>query len=689
MSHTYQRTAKHRADHLGQRSVWQISSRVSATIGTEFFESLVTNLAKALNADCVYLGEFVGGQAEQIRTLAASPKGLVEAGSDHDLVGCVAAQAVTGDTWSCTRGVLKKFPDDALLRQMGAQACIVVPLMDAKQQTLGIMLAVFRHPIENARPVKSLLEMFAPRATAELQRKQSDAALRESEQRYHAFISQNVDAMWRIEFERPIPTDLPEDDQIQCIYDRGYLAEANDALARLLGYSSAKQIIGLTFEALARRADPRIKEDLRTAIRSGYRFATVERKPLDVNGHSRHILRSEWCVVEEGMLVRIWGTLRDITELKKVEEALQASERRLSELLESVHLLTVMWDGEGEITYCNDYFLRLTGWQAGELAGKNWFDLMVPTTERDKVRNEFASTRVSSPAPHHFESTLLGKDGRSWLIAWESTIIHDSNGQVTGLGGVGRDITAYRVLKEEQYQSQKFASMNGSVSRLVDDFTSLLTVISSYSVILFEGRPETDPEYLPLKEIKDAADEGVALAQQLLAFSPHLQLHPTLLDLNTLLQEVERTIQPFLPEDVTLHMELGPSLGLVRADASLMREVLLNLTANAIEAMPGGGNLTLHSSNTELDQDPDPSRSGFVPGPYVLLTVSDTGSGISPQVQTHLFEPFFTTKSGRTGLGLATVYAIVEQSGGHVKVDTQPGIGTRFQIYLPRTQTQS
>jgi len=514
------RTTKHRADYIGQRTVWQVSQHVSATIGAEFFESLVTNLAKTLNADCVYLGEFIGGQVERVRTLAVSPPGLAEAGSGYLLVGSVAAQVVNGDTWSCTRGVLKKFADDALLRQMGAQACIAVPLMDAKRQTFGVVLAIFRHPLDNAQPVKSVLEMFAPRATAELQRKQSDATLRESEQRYHAFISQNADAMWRIEFERPIPTDLPEDDQVQCIYDLGYLAEANDALARLLGYGRAKQIIGLTFEELARRADPRIKEDLRTAIRTGYRQATVERRPLDINGHERHILRSQWCVVEEGKLQRIWGTLRDITELKKVEEALQATEQRLGELLESVHLLTVMCDGKGAITQCNDYFLRLTGWQAGELRGKNWFDLMVPTAERDKVRNQIASTHVSSPVPHHFESTLLGKDGRSWLIAWESTIIHDSNGQVTGLGGVGRDITAYRVLNEEQCQSQKLASMKGSVNRLVDDFTNLLTVISSYSVILLEGRPDTDPAYLPLKEIRDAADEGVALAQQLLAFSP-------------------------------------------------------------------------------------------------------------------------------------------------------------------------
>jgi PAS domain S-box-containing protein len=666
----------------------QIASQVSAAIGEEFFESLVKNLAEGLGADCVYLGEFVGGQVERVRTLASFVKGEPNCNPDYVLAGSVAALVATGETWSGTRGVLKRFPSDTLLSQIGAQACIAVPLLDGQRRASGVMLAIFRRPLDNTRLPKSMLEKFAPRAAAELHRKQSEESLRESEQRYHAFIAQNTDAMWRIEFENPISTDLSEDEQIESIYRYGYLAECNDAMARLLGYDRASQLIGTGFEQLARHADPHLREDLRCAIRSGYRFDAVGGKPVQRDGHTRQLLRKHWCVVENGKLQRIWGTFRDITELKRVEEALQASERRLSELLENMHLLTLTLDGDGSITFCNDYMLRLTGWQAGEVGGKNWFDLMVPPEEREKLRAEFAAVRTKPRAPRHFESTILGKSGHRWLIAWESTILRDAQGQISGFAGVGRDITVYKALQEERIQSQKLESIRHSVNRLVHDFSGLTTIIGGYCDILLQDRQDTDPSYVPLMEIKSAAERGAALAQQLFAFSEQQVLHPELLDLNAIIEEVGRAVEFRLPENVTLQIELDPALAPVRADASRLREVLSNLAANAIDAMPEGGRLTIHTSNIELDQDCVSRLSGVAPGRYVLVAVADTGIGMSPEVQAHLFEPFFSTKGSANGLGLSSVYGIVQQSGGHIVVDTQPGIGTMFQVYLPRVQPQ-
>jgi len=159
------------------------------------------------------------------------------------------------------------------------------------------------------------------------------------------------------------------------------------------------------------------------------------------------------------------------------------------------------------------------------------------------------------------------------------------------------------------------------------------------------------------------------------------------LDLNALIEEIGRTIEPRLPENITLQVELDPALAPVRVDASRFREVLLNLAANAIDAMPEGGRLTMHSSNIELDESVVSRLSGVAPGHYVLVAVADTGVGMSPEVQAHLFEPFFSTKRTGSGLGLSSVYGIVQQSGGHIVVDTLRGIGTMFQIYLPQEKS--
>jgi two-component system, cell cycle sensor histidine kinase and response regulator CckA len=678
-----------RSNTGSNRSPAQIASQISAAIGQDFFESLVTILAEALNADCVYLGEFVGGQAERLRTLAAFVNGQPDCNADYVLAGSVAALLTTGEPWSCTRGVLKKFPSDTLLGQIGAQACIAVPLQDGQRHASGVLMAVFRLPLDNTRLPKSMLERFAPRAAAELHRKQAEATLRESEQRYQAFITQNADAMWRIEFETPISTSLSEDEQIENIYRCGYLAECNDALARLLGYEKASQLIGTGFEELARHADPRLREDLRSAIRSGYRFDTVETKPVDKDGRARHLLRTQWCIVENGKLQRIWGAFRDLTELKRAEEALQASEQRLSELLESMHLITVMLDGDGSITMCNDYMLRLTGWRREEIVGKNWFDLMVPLEEREGLRAEFAAASLESHVPRHFESAILGKSGERWLIAWEGTTLLDPQGQVSGFASVGRDVTVSRALQEELIQSEKLESIRHSVDRLVHDFSGLTTIIEGYCEILLQDRQDTDLAYIPLMEIKAAAARGAALTQQLAAFSEQQELRPELLNLNGLIEEISRTVQSRLPENVTLQIELDPALAPVHADASRFREVLLNLAANAIDAMPEGGRLTIHSTNIELSEAAISRLSGVVPGHYVLLAVADTGVGMSLEVQAHLFEPFFSTKGVGSGLGLSSVYGIVQQSGGHIVVDTQPGFGTIFQIYLPRVQPET
>ncbi len=664
------------------RNISEITRQISATIGAEFFESLVRNIGQRLNADYVYIGEFVGGQAERVRKLAAFGEGLSSDG-DYALAGSAMAPVAAGNALCCTRGAQRKFASDPLLAEVGAQAFVAVPLLDAQRHALGVMLAAFRRPLGDTRSLKSALETFAPRVSAEIRRKQADADLRESAERYHVFIAQNADAMWRIEFEKPISTGLPEDEQIEQIFRYGYLAECNDAMARLLGREKAQQLVGSTFEELSRRAEPNLRDDLRATIRSGYRFDTVETRPIDPDGHQRHHLRSHWCIVQDGRLQRIWGTVRDITELKRTEEALQASERRLAELLGSIHLLTVMLDDDGSIAYCNNRLLQMTGWKVGELAGKSWFDLMIPPEEREKLKTEFAAARDNPSEPRNVESTLLGKDGRRWAIAWESSALKDAEGHITGSAAVGREITGREAIQEGLSQSRKLENFRRTVAKLVHELNGEMTVITGYCSILLQDNNAGDPSYVPVMEIQRAAQQGIALTQELLASGRDSKANFEFIDLNSVIEDVRRTIVPSLPITITMHIELDPALGAVRTDMLQFRQALLNLVANAIEAMPQGGRLTLHSSNIEIDEEQASRFTGIAPGHYVLIVVADTGCGMTEETQEHLFEPSFTTKD-KAGTGLSAVYAIVHQSHGHILIESKVDHGTVFQIYLPR-----
>jgi two-component system, cell cycle sensor histidine kinase and response regulator CckA len=673
-------------DGGGRRSnIGEIARQISATVGAEFFESLVRSIGQRLDADCVLIGEFVGGQAERIRTLAVYGAGA--GGLDnYPLAGSAVAQVAAGDAQWCTNLAQEQFPSDSLLLRVDAQAFVAVPLLDAKHRALGVMLTAFRHPISDTGTPKAALEVFAPRAAAELRRQQTEAAVRESEQRYRAFIAANTDAMWRIEFETPISISLPEDEQIDAIYRLGYLAECNDAMAHTLGRERSEQLIGMSFHELACSADPNLREDLRVAIRSGYRFDTVETQPVSPDGRIRHHLRSHWCIVENGQLQRIWGTTRDVTELKQAEEALENSERRLAELLENIHVLTIMLDGDGAISYCNNYLLQLTGWKASELAGKNWFDLMVPPEEREKLKAEFASAR-DNPAEHrHIEGTLVGKNGQRWQIAWESSSLRNPDGSIAGSAGVGHQIASRAAAELNRGPSSDNQNLRRSITRLVDDLGGLLTVITGYCAILSESL-RGDELRAPVAEIEHTAEQGIALTKQLLAFSRERALHLELIALNPLLEEVGQAIAGFLPAGVEFEISLEPSAAAVLTDRDHFRQALLNLAANAVDAMPDGGSLALRSSHLVLNEEQATHMSGISAGNYSVVAIADTGAGMTEEVRDQMFEPFFTTKDGRTGIGLSAVYEIVKASQGHILVDSSPGQGTVFQIFLPRASS--
>ena len=302
-----------------RRRFLEIARQVSETIGTEFFSMLVRELRRGLGADCVYVCEFVGRQADRARTLAACEIGDRMETFEFPMEGSPDAEVALCHPCIYAREVQEIFPVDHRLRDVNAEAWVGVPLSNAEGRACGLIAAIFGRPLDDdGRFVELMLTMFVPRASAELNRKREEDALQESEQRYHAFIQLNPDAFWRLEFEEPIDTALSEEEQLERIYGTGYFAECNDALAQLLGLERADQVIGAAVAGLVGDAETARQATL-SLIRSGYRYSTLETTPVDRKGHRRNLLRSHWGIVENGKLQRIWGSIRDVTEFRALE----------------------------------------------------------------------------------------------------------------------------------------------------------------------------------------------------------------------------------------------------------------------------------------------------------------------------------------------------------------------------------
>jgi two-component system cell cycle sensor histidine kinase/response regulator CckA len=238
----------------------------------------------------------------------------------------------------------------------------------------------------------------------------------------------------------------------------------------------------------------------------------------------------------------------------------------------------------------------------------------------------------------------------------------------------------------ELLQVQKMEAIGRLAGGVAHDFNNVLTAIFGYSDLLLEQFTDDDPRRADVQEIRRSAERAAALTHQLLAFSRKQLMQPRVLDLNEVIANLEKLLTRLIGEDVTLNIRAQDDLWHVRADPSQMEQVLMNLAANARDAMPEGGGITVETANVELEGLVDSSRPGLQPGAYVTMTVTDTGTGVPESIRSLMFEPFFTTKEqGKgTGLGLATVYGIVKQTGGSVYVDSEEGAGTRFVVYLPR-----
>ena len=374
------------------------------------------------------------------------------------------------------------------------------------------------------------------------------------------------------------------------------------------------------------------------------------------------------------------------------QEEVSKYTRQLQTLSENAPFGMVMIDKDGTFKYINPKFRELLGYDLNDIPnGKTWFRRAYPDpTYRHHVIStwidDLEGFKSGEKRPRTF--TVTCKDGTEKIINFIPVQLETGENLIAC-----EDITELKraeeekaVLHEQLRQSQKVEAIGRLAGGIAHDFNNLLTVIKGYSQLSSFELKEGDPLRVNIDEIQNAAERAASLTRQLLAFSRRQVMEMKVLDLNTLLRDLEKMLRRVIGEDIEMVIQLAEDLGRVRADVGQIEQVIMNLAVNAKDAMPSGGKLTIETANVELDESYARSHVDVRHGHYVMFSVSDTGVGMTPEVRERIFEPFFTTKEmGKgTGLGLSTTYGIVKQSEGHIWVYSVQGKGTTFKIYLPR-----
>jgi len=376
---------------------------------------------------------------------------------------------------------------------------------------------------------------------------------------------------------------------------------------------------------------------------------------------------------------------QELAERKRAEEALRESEERLQAILDNSPAIIYVKDTQYRYLLINRKYETLSPFTGDQIIGKTDYDLF-PKETADAFRTHDQQV-LAARAPLEFEEVCLRDDGPHTYISIKFPLF-DATGAPYGICGISTDITERKKLEEQFRQSQKMEAVGRLAGGIAHDFNNLLTAIIGHSELLLRRIDDRDPLHMEIQEIKKAGERATSLTRQLLAFSRKQVLQPKVLNLNAVIADMDRMLRRLIEEDIDLVTVTDPALGSVKADPGQIEQVIMNLVVNARDAMPQGGRLLIETANVELDETYARQHVGATPGPYVMLAISDTGSGMDKETQMRLFEPFFTTKEqGKgTGLGLSTVYGIVKQSGGNIWVYSEPGQGTTFKVYLPRIE---
>jgi two-component system, cell cycle sensor histidine kinase and response regulator CckA len=472
-------------------------------------------------------------------------------------------------------------------------------------------------------------------------------------------------------------------DMIAVVDTQGRRIYNSQSYERVLGYTTADLQKSSAFEQIHPEDRERVREASLEARRTGF-GQTMEYRMRHKNGSWRVLESTASVITSAGVPDRLVIVNRDITDRKKTVEALRISEASFRSVVEDAPYGIYQADDEGRFLRVNPALQRMLGYSSTD-------ELLSVNLEREIFRRleDFRRMQETLHSLDEFKDLEIEwrkKDGQSITVRCSGRRVKEESGASAFHEVFAEDVTDKRILEGQLRMAGKMEAIGRLSGGIAHDFNNLLGVMIGYSQLLkrkLKAEPELS-EYA--EEIEKAGQRAASLTRQLLAFSRQQILTPTVLDLNALVSDMEKMLPRLIGEDIEVRIALEPHLGTVKADRGQIEQVIMNLAVNARDAMPNGGTLTVHTANSELDEFYTREHPGAKPGRYITLAVRDSGIGMDRDTIARIFEPFFTTKElGKgTGLGLATVYGIVKQSGGYIAVDSLPGQGACFQIFLPR-----
>lgn len=651
----------------------KLAQGISEGSGQQLFQSLVVNAVEATGATYALIGEMKPGSKGTIRTVSFCKGRELLPPAEYELAGTPCENSYGKQLCHYASSVADLFPGDVMLKDIHAEAYIGSPLFRSDGTPLGIFAVLSEKPFEEPELAKSIVQICAARAARELERERHVEELRQVEGKLSLAFKLSPSPMlfgaWG-NFDA-IVNGQHEIGKLRMI-------AVSDSLVEFYGVPR-ETIIGRSPRELGVLVNADESRDLIRLVEEQKYFRDEELLITDGKG-TTHMVLASGQLIETGGEQYLLATFHDVTFQRQTQKKLEESEQRYRTLFENAGDFIFTSELDGRYLTVNRVGRKICGLKSEEEVREHRFEELLD--EESKTQLKLHLEQVIGNNQSDIFEVKLGKPGP--VTHFEVSLQRmEEEGVADFVQGIARDITERKILEKKMAQSQRLEAVGTFSAGVAHDFNNLLTVIAGYTDLALLNTREGSEMRTELEEIRNATQRAGSLTNQLLMFSRKQFSQPRVFNLNDTVKNMLKLLQRILGEDVALDAHLDGGGAFVFADPVQFDQIIMNLAANARDAMRKGGKLTVSTSNLRLRTRD--ARLNLPEGDYAVLTVADTGLGMSDATLSRIFEPFFTTKEiGKgTGLGLATVYGAVQQANGQIAVASELGRGTTFTIYLP------